>query len=122
MRRLVPLPLDDEQHSEIVRLLQEAQIDYREVTSPSRFLGSDAIWVADGDFPRAHELVQKEAEAFAARRRDQWRAEWTSEHAQSYTRWLWCRLRLSPAETLLKIAALLALIGLLLIYPLTFVF
>ena len=122
MKRLIPLPLDPEQHEEIVRLLQEAQIEYREISAPSRLLSSDAMWVAEDDYPRAHELVQKQSKAFAARRRDQWQAEWTSEHAQSYARWLYSRLRMRPAETLLKLAALLALIGLLLIYPLTFLF
>lgn len=122
MKRLVPLPLDPEQHKEIVRVLEEAQIDYREVESPSRLLSSDAIWVPDEDLPRARELLQRQADAFAQRRRSEWQAEWGAEHAQSYARWLWNRLRLRPAETLLKIAALLALIGLLLIYPLTFLF
>jgi len=120
MKRLLPLPLDPEQHKEIVRVLQEAQIDYREVESPSRLLSSDAIWVPDEDLPRARELVQRQADAFAARRRSEWQTEWTAEHEKSYARWLWNRLRSQPAETLLKIAALLGLIGLLLIYPMTF--
>ena len=119
MKRLVQLPLDPEQHKEIVRVLEEARIDYREVESPSRLLSSDAIWVADEDFAQARALIQAQADAFAAQRRGEWQTEWTSAHAQSYAHWFWSRLRERPAETLLKFAALLALIGLVLIYPMS---
>lgn len=122
MKRLVPLPLDPEQHEDLARVLDEARIDWREVKSPSRLFSSDAIWVADEDFVRARELLRQQSEAFAAKRRSEWQAEWTSEHAESYARWLWRRMRENPAGLLLKLAALIVLAGLLLLFPMMFVF
>ena len=65
MRRLVGLPLDARQEDEIMRLLTEAGIAYREARSPFRLFGADAIWVSDDDYPRARAILDDEAKAFA---------------------------------------------------------
>jgi hypothetical protein len=122
MRRLVGLPLDVRQEEEIMRLLTEAGIAYRETRSPFRLLGADAIWVADEDYARACAILEGEAKAFAETARAEWKAEWVTEHKGSYLRWLWSRARQASFGSLLRVLFLIALVGVMLFYPLAYVF
>jgi hypothetical protein len=118
-QRLVSLPLEPDQEREILRLLDEAGIEHQETRSKSRLFGSDAIWVAQGDYPRAKEILDREAADYAAAARETWRDEWHREHGGSYARWLWSRLRRATPEDFMRALFLVALLGLMLLYPLT---
>jgi len=107
MKRLIGLPLDLRQEEEIVRLLTDAGIAYRVARSPFSFLGADAIWVADEDYPRARALVEIEAKAFESMARSEWNAEWITEHKGS--------------ANVLQALLLIALVALMLLYPLAYV-
>ena len=113
--------MDLRQENEIVRLLTEAGIAYRAARSPFRFLGADAIWVADDDYPRARALVESEVRAFESMARAEWNAEWIDEHKGSYVLWLWNRARRASFATILRALLLMALVGLMLLYPLAYV-
>lgn len=119
MKRLVALPLESEQEREILRLLDEAGIAHRETRSKSRLFGSDAIWVSEQDYLRAKEIVDKEAADYAAAARAQWQVEWRREHGGSYARWLWHRLRRATMEDFVRALFLIALVSVMLLYPLT---
>lgn len=121
MKRLVGLPLEEGQEDDILRMLDEARISYRITRSFSILIGGGAIWVPDEDYPRARELLEHEAQAFAASARAKWRAEWRTEHQGSYLLWLWNRLRRTPPSTLLKAIVLIGLLGMMLLYPLALV-
>ena len=121
MKRLVGLPLDVQQENEIMRLLTEAGIPYRETRSPFRFLSADAIWVSEDDYPQACALLESEAKAFAAMARAQWNAEWVAEHKGSYVLWLWSRVRRTSIATLVRVLILIVVVGVMLLYPLAFV-
>ena len=107
MRRLIGLPLDVRQEDEIMRMLTEAGIAYRETRSPFRLLSGDAIWVSDEDYPQASALLESEVKAFAEIARGQWNAEWVTEHNGSYVRWLWSRVieRTSGLDSALRHAS-----------------
>ena len=122
MRRLVELPLDARQEDEIMRLLTEAGIQYRETRAPFRLLSADAIWVADEDYPRACAILEAEAKAFAETARAQWQAQWVGEHKGSYVRWLWSRVRQASFAGILTALFLIALVAVMLFYPLAYVF
>lgn len=122
MKRLVGLPLDPRQEKEIMRLLAEAGIAYREVRSPSRLLGADAIWVSEEDYPRANAILETEAKAYAEMARAEWNAEWAGEHKGSYALWLWNRVRRASIGDIAKVLFLIALVGVMLFYPLAYVF
>lgn len=122
MRRLVGLPLDARQEQEIMRLLDEAGIAYRETRAPFRLLSADAIWVSDEDFPRARAILEDEANAFAERARAEWNAQWVAEHKGSYLRWLWHRVRQASLAGIVTALFLIALVGVMLFYPLAYVF
>lgn len=117
-RRLAGLPLPPEQEREILRRLDEAGIAHRESRSKSRLFGGDAIWVGDEDYPRAREILERQAAEYAASARAERNAEWRREHGGSYARWLWHRLRHASADDLLRALLLLVLVGLMLLYPL----
>ena len=119
MKRLVGLPLEPGQEDEILRLLDEAGIAHKETRSRSRLFGSDAIWVSAQDYPRARQIVDKEATEYAAVARALWQAEWRREHRGSYARWLWNRLRRATMEDFVRALFLIALVSLMLLYPLT---
>lgn len=121
MKRLVSLPLDPRQEEELLRLLNEAGIDYKETRTPARFIAGDAIWVADEDYPRAREILEREARRFAEAARARWNAEWEKEHGRSYARWLWHRARATSPEAWFKALLLIALVALMLLYPLALV-
>ncbi len=121
MKRLVGLPLEPRQEQEILGLLEEARIDYRVTRTPAAFVGGDAIWVPDEDYPRAKQLLDEEARSFAASAREEWNAEWQAEHKGAYLLWLWNRLRRTPPETLLRALLLIAVLALTLFYPLALV-
>lgn len=122
MKRLVGLPLEERQEKELMRLLTEAGIAYRETRSPFRLLSADAIWVADEDYARASALLDSEAEAFAETARAEWHAEWLGAHKGSYLLWLWSRVRRGTLADLLRVLLLIALVGVMLFYPLAYVF
>lgn len=117
-RRLAGLPLPPEQEREILRRLDEAGIAHLESRSKSRLFGGDAIWVAEGDYPRAREILDRQAAEYAASARAEWDAEWRREHGGSYARWLWSRLRRASADDVLRVLLLILLVGLMLLYPL----
>jgi hypothetical protein len=117
-KRLVSLPLEPDQEREILRLLDEAGIVHQETRSKSRLFGSDAIWVPARDYPRAKEILDREAADYAAAARETWQVQWHREHGGSYARWLWSRLRRATAEDLVRVLFLIALVGLMLLYPL----
>lgn len=119
MKRLASLPLPPEQEGEILRLLDEAGIAHKETRAKSRLFGSDAIWVSEQDYPRAKEIVDQEATEYAAAAREAWQAEWRREHGGSYARWLWHRLRRATLEDVVRALVLIALVALMLLYPLT---
>jgi len=119
MKRLVALPLEAEQEREILRLLDEAGIAHKETRAKSRLFGSDAIWVSEQDYLRAKQIVDKESAEYAAAARAQWQAEWRREHGGSYARWLWSRLRRATPEDVVRALFLVALLSLMLLYPLT---
>lgn len=121
MKRLVGLPLAEGQEDDILRMLDEARIAYRVTRWFSIFIGGGAIWVPDEDSPRARELLEREAQAFAASARARWRAEWRTEHQGSYLLWLWNRFRRAAPSTLLKVIVLIGILGLMLLYPLALV-
>jgi len=118
-KRLVSLPLEPDQEREILRLLDEAAIAHQEARSKSRLFGSDAIWVAQGDYPRAKEILDREAAGYAAAARETWQAEWRREHGGSYARWLRNRLRRATMEDFVRAVFLVALLSLMLLYPLS---
>jgi len=118
-KRLVRLPLEPDQEREILRLLDEAGIAHQEARSRSRLFGSDAIWVAEQDYARAKEILDREAADYAAAAREKWQAEWRDVHQGSYARWLWSRLRQATLEDLVRALFLIALVGLMLLYPLS---
>lgn len=118
-RRLVGLPLAPEQERELLRRLDEAGIEHKVVRSKSRLFGADAIWVAEPDYPRAKEILDCEAAEYAAAARERWRDEWHREHGGSYARWIWNRLRRATLEDLVRALLLAALVGLMLLYPLS---
>jgi len=118
-KRLVSLPLEPDQEREILRLLDEAGIAHQETRSKSRLFGSDAIWVAQGDHPRAKEILDREAADYAAAARETWQAQWRREHGGSYARWLWNRLRRATMEDFVRALFLVALLSLMLLYPLS---
>jgi hypothetical protein len=117
-RRLASLPLPPEQEREILRRLDEAGIAHRESRSGSRLFGGDAIWVAAEDYPRAKEILERQAAEYAASARAEWEAEWRGEHGGSYARWLWSRARRASADDVLRVLLLMLLVGLMLLYPL----
>jgi len=87
--------------------------------SKSRLFGSDAIWVAEEDYPRAKQILDREAADYAAAARESWQAEWHREHGGSYARWLWSRLRRATPEDFVRALLLIALVSLMLLYPLS---
>lgn len=103
-----------------MRMLDEAGIQYRETRSPFRLLSADAIWVADEDYPRARAILESEAEAFAAQARAEWQAQWATEHKSSYLLWLWSRMRSASLAGLVTTLLLIALVALMLLYPLAY--
>ena len=117
-RRLVSLPLEPRQEAEILRLLDDAGIAHQETRSMSRFFGSDAIWVAEADYPRAQALVEKEVAEYAAAARAEWNADGAREHRGSYAQWLWKRLRNADPDAILRAILLILLVCVLLLYPL----
>lgn len=119
MKRLVALPLEPEQEREILRLLDEAGIAHKEARSKSRLFGSDAIWVSAGDYLRAKQILDREAADYAVTARKAWQAEWHGEHGGSYARWLWSRLRRATLEDFVRALLLIALVSVMLLYPLT---
>jgi hypothetical protein len=119
MKRLVALPLEAEQEREILRLLDEAGIAHRQTRAKSKLFGSDAIWVSEQDYLRAKQIVDKESAEYAAAARAQWQAQWRREHGGSAARWLWSRLRRATPEDVVRALFLVALLGLMLLYPLT---
>ena len=121
MKRLVGLPLDPRLEDKIFRLLVQAGIPYRETRSPSRFLGGDAIWVNDEDYAQASALVEGEANTFAAMVRADWNAEWDTVHKGSYALWMWNRLRRASVATLVRVILLIAVVSVMLLYPLAYV-
>jgi hypothetical protein len=116
-RRLVSLPLEPEQEQEILRRLDAAGIAHKETRSMSRLFGSNAIWVPEADYPRAKEILDREAAEYAGAAREQWQAEWRREHGGSYLRWLLNRMRRATMDDVLRVLALIALVGLMLLYP-----
>jgi len=120
-KRLAGLALEPDQEREILQLLDEAGIAHKETRSKSRFFGSDAIWVAEQDYPRAKAIVEEEAAEYAAAARAQWQAEWRCEHGGSYARWLWNRLRRTTPEELVRALVLIVLVSVMLLYPLALV-
>ena len=104
-----------------MRMLTEAGIAYRETRSPFRLLSGDAIWVADEDYPQASALLESEVKAFAERARAQWNSQWVTEHKGSYVRWLWSRVRRASPATFVKALFLIAVVGVMLFYPLAYV-
>ena len=118
-RRLVGLPLPAEQERELLRLLDEAGIAHREARSRSRLFGSDAIWVDEADYPRANEILEREAAQYAAAAREKWQAEWRDAYGRSYLRWLWRRVRDATVEDVVRALFLIALVALMLLYPLS---
>jgi hypothetical protein len=66
-----------------LRRLDEAGIAHREARSKSRLFGSDAIWVAQADYPRAKEILEREAAEYAAAAGEKGQAEWRGEHQGS---------------------------------------
>lgn len=121
-RRLVSLPLPPEQERELLQRLDDAGIAHREARSKSRLFGSDAIWIAEADYPRAKEILEREAGEYAAAARERWQAEWRDEHGGSYARWLWSRLQRATMEDLVRVLFLIALVGLMLLYPLSLMY
>jgi hypothetical protein len=119
MKRLVALPLESEQEREILRLLDEAGIAHKETRAKSKLFGSDAIWVSEQDYQRAKQIVDKESAQYAAAARAQWQVQWRREHGGSYARWLCSRLRRATPEDVVRALFLVALLGLMLLYPLT---
>jgi hypothetical protein len=118
-RRLVSLPLEPEQEAEILRRLEAAGIAHEETRSKARLFGSDAIWVAEADYGRAKEMLDRQAAEYAAAAREKWREEWRREHRGSYARWLWSRARRAAIEDVARALLLLALVALMLLYPLS---
>jgi hypothetical protein len=116
-RRLVSLPLPPEQERGLFQQLDEAGIAHREAHSKSRLFGSDAIWVAEADYPRAKDILDRQAAEYADSAREQWQAEWRREHGGSYLRWLHNRLRRATMDDVLRVLVLIALVGLMLLYP-----
>lgn len=105
-----------------MRLLDEAGIRYKETRSPFRLLSADAIWVEDEDYPRAQAILEDEAKAYAETARAEWNAEWVAEHKGSYLRWLWSRVRHASLAGFLTALFLIALVAVMLFYPLAYVF
>lgn len=99
-------------------MLDEAGIAHREARSRSRLFGGDAIWVAEADYPRAKEILDREAGAYAAAARAEWQAEWRDVHRGSYVRWLWNRVWQATMEDVVRALFLIALVALMLLYPL----
>lgn len=118
-KRLVSLPLEPEQERDLLRRLDEAGIAHREARSKSRLFGGDAIWVAEADYPRAKEILEKEAAEYAAAARARWQAEWREQHGGSYARWLWGRAQRATFDDVLRAALLILLVALMLLYPLS---
>lgn len=83
----------------------------------SRFFGSNAIWVPEADYLRAKDILDREAAEYAGAAREQWQAEWRSEHGGSYARWLLNRMRRATMDDVLRVLVLIALVGLMLLYP-----
>jgi hypothetical protein len=94
---------------------------YRESITSSVFLGGDALWVADGDFSRARDLLRREAQSFAAKAREAWELEWSSEHHGSYSHWLWDRFRRNPLEMTIRLLLLTVVVGLMIVWPAMYV-
>jgi len=63
--------------------------------------------------------LDREAADYAAAARETWQAEWRREHGGSYARWLWNRLRRATMEDFMRALFLVALVSLMLLYPLT---
>jgi hypothetical protein len=118
-RRLVSLPLEPDQEQEILRRLDANGIAHRETRSLSRFFGSNAIWVPEADYPRAKEILDRQAAEFADSARAQWEAEWRREHGGSYLRWLQNRMRRATMDDVLRVLLLALLVGVMLLYPLS---
>lgn len=118
-RRLASLPLPVEQERELLRLLDESGIAHREARSRSRLFGGDAIWVGEADYARAKEILDREAARYAAAAREAWQAQWRAEHGGSYLRWLRSRARNATLEDLVRALFLIALVALMLLYPLS---
>lgn len=118
-RRLAGLPLPPDQERDLLRRLDEAGIAHREARSRSRLFGGDAVWVAQADYPRAKEILEREAAEYATVARERWEAEWRGEHQGSYARWLWNRLQRATTEDFVRALFLIALVALMLLYPLS---
>jgi hypothetical protein len=116
-RRLVSLPLEPEQEQEILRRLDAAGIAHRETRSMSRFFGSNAIWVPEADYLRAKEILDRQAAEYGDSAREQWQAEWRREHGGSYACWLLNRMRRATMDDVLRVLLLIALVGVMLLYP-----
>jgi hypothetical protein len=122
VKRLVALPLEERQETEIVRRLTDAGIAHRAARSPFRFLGADAIWVADEDYARARALLEGEVKEFASQARAEWNTEWRNAHRGAYLHWLWHRARHASMDDVLRALLLIALVAVLLLYPLAYIF
>ena len=85
----------------------------------SRFFGSNAIWVPEADYLRAKDILDRQAAEYAKSAREQWQAEWRREHGGSYLRWLLNRMRRATMDDVLRVLLLAALVGVMLLYPLS---
>ena len=117
MKRLVDLSdLANGQYKELIHLLGVERISVHE--TKSHFMDYAAIWVSDDDFPRAREMLRKEALAFSVRARAKWERQWHVEHKGSTVRWFAHRLFRSPAGTITRVLLLVVMVGLFVFYPL----
>lgn len=104
-----------------MRLLDEAGIAHREARSRSRLFSGDAIWVAEADYARAKAILDREAAQYAAAAREEWQAQWRDVHRGSYLRWLWSRAWHATLEDVVRALLLIALVALMLLYPLALI-
>ena len=67
-------------------------------------------------------ILEGEAKAFAEKARTEWKTEWVTQHKGSYARWLWSRVRQASFAGILTALFLIALVAVMLFYPLAYVF
>lgn len=111
--------LAEDQRDELIALLDRAGIPYHE--TQTHLFSFGAIWVPDGDFTRATEILKTESKAYAARAREEWEREWRTEYRGSFTRWFIHRLWYSPSGMLARLVLLGLALWFFVLWPLSFV-
>ena len=120
MRPLVKLAdLAPRQQDEVLALLRKHGVYFKEI--PSGMFDVGFIMVADKDFAKAKAILREESREFAKEAREQWEQDWRTQYGGSWLKWFLHGLWRNPGGTLIRIVALVLMVGIFVVYPVWYV-